>query len=244
MNPRAEINEMKNQCESNKALIFGPVRISEEKKIIIEKELIIWGEKNYIDFPWRKTENKYHSLIAELMLQRTRAEQVVPVYFSFTKKYKTCTELANEDSESILMLLKPLGLTWRSKKIIDLSKKLDQKNGIIPDTKAELLELPGIGDYIANAYLSLYRNIKASIIDINAVRLWSRLFSFPIKKETHRSKWFIEFTDYITPIFKFKEFNLSVLDLTRSICNKTPKCVICPINESCMYYLGYNKKIN
>ena len=48
-----------------------------------------WWRKNSRNFPWRKTNDPYHILIAEIFLHRTKAEQVLPVYEKFIQKYPT-----------------------------------------------------------------------------------------------------------------------------------------------------------
>ena len=59
------------------------------KEKYLKNRIISWGQKNYYNFPWRSTENSWHALCAEIMLQRTNADQVVPVYTSFCIKYPT-----------------------------------------------------------------------------------------------------------------------------------------------------------
>ena len=54
-----------------------------------KKRLIDWGRVNFKDFPWRRTKNKWHYLVAEIMLQRTKADQVEPVYLSFVRSFPT-----------------------------------------------------------------------------------------------------------------------------------------------------------
>ena len=49
--------------------------------------LFIWAKNNTRNFPWRKTSDPYTILIAEIMLQRTRAEQALPVFTNFIRAY-------------------------------------------------------------------------------------------------------------------------------------------------------------
>ncbi|MHA1788714.1 MAG: endonuclease III domain-containing protein [Candidatus Helarchaeota archaeon] len=119
------------------------------------------------------------------MLQRTRAEQVESVYNIFTSKYSNYKEASKNPTE-LLEIFTPLGLNWRNQKLVELIKVLSEQE--IPSNKKELMSLPGVGHYIANAYLSLHCNKKAPIIDSNAVRLWSRVLGFIPPKETHKKK--------------------------------------------------------
>ena len=53
----------------------------------IQKSLLRWGGAHFRDYPWRHTREPYRIMIAEFMLHRTRADQVVPVYIEFIGKY-------------------------------------------------------------------------------------------------------------------------------------------------------------
>jgi len=210
--------------------------ISEEQNKNFRDTIIEWRNKNFSDFPWRKTNNKWHALAAEIMLQRTRAEQVLPVYLSFSKKYKTPIDYLNDEKSDIF---KSLGLTWREKEFKKLAKILSENE--ISKDKNTLLELPGIGDYIASAYRSLHLGIRDIIIDSNVVRLYGRFFGIKTDGETRRKKWIIELADKLTPINNFKEYNYGIIDFTRKICKPIPLCQVCSLNKKCHHYLKPGK---
>lgn len=203
---------------------------------MIRKALMEWSQNNYIAFPWRSTHNHFHALVAEIMLQRTKAEQVVPIYNLFTTRYSTPHDVILEKPSKILKLLKPLGLSWRNKKILELVNELDLRGGTIPTEFRDLIKLPGVGSYAASAYLSFHLKIRASIIDSNAVRLWSRIFGFKKDGETRRKKQFTILAEKVTPRKKYKAFNYAVLDHTRMICKSKPLCNRCPLSLFCEYF--------
>lgn len=215
---------------------FEPDGIDAQAIRGIQQLLAKWGRKNYEDFPWRRTRNPFHALIAEIMLQRTKAEQVLPVYESFAKRYPSIWAAANEDPDKIRQLFQPLGLRWRTEKVLRLIRELGSKEEQIPDTPDKLIKLPGVGTYIVNAFLSTHRGVKAPIIDRNAVRLWSRIFGFNTDPETQRKKWFIKLAERMTPEEDFRQFNYAVLDFTRMICRTKPACDKCPITIHCEYF--------
>jgi A/G-specific adenine glycosylase len=202
----------------------------------IQKLLSDWGTENFVVFPWRTTKNKFHALVAEILLQRTRAEQVVPVFELFSDWYPSIEDASREETGKIMSLLKPLGLEWRAKKILELIKELKLRKGRVPKTMVKLLMLPGVGTYAASAFLTFHVKQRALIVDSNSVRLWGRVFGFPTNAQTRRKKEFIEIIDRITPMKNHTEFNYAVLDHTRAICRPKPKCPICPINSLCCYY--------
>lgn len=207
---------------------------TKDNQQIIET-LIAWGKENYRDYPWRTTSNRFHAIIAELMLQRTKAEQVLSVYNCFTRKYKTPKDVCSDSPENIMAILQSLGLNWRAKKIIDFSVETS-KISSTPNSFEELIKLSGIGQYVASAYLSLHNNQRYSLIDANTVRVWGRVLGFKTNTETRRKKWFKELADSLTPETNFRDFNYAILDFSSLICKTTPLCKICPINKMCCYF--------
>jgi len=207
----------------------------------IQASLIQWGKENYRTFPWRNTENLFHALIAEVMLQRTRAEQVEAIYRSFVELMPS---LESEFSEEKLReILKPLGLNWRIEKIIELIKVLKIKKEV-PSSYDELVALPGVGDYAASAFLSFHQNKRKPLIDSNAVRLWSRVFGLKAGPGSRRNREFRTIIDRVTPSSEFKEFNYAVLDLSRMICTSKPLCSLCPIGNYCKFKVVENDSGN
>lgn len=196
------------------------------------KRIIRWGRRNYSHFPWRKTQNRWHALVAEIMLQRTKAEQVVPVYEDFASRYPAPEDYARDTQRRVF---RSLGLYWREKELRSLAATLSSRN--IPVTKADLLKLPGIGSYIAAAYLSLHRNKREPIIDSNVVRLYGRFFGFKTHGETRRKRWFVGLSGYLTPSIDFKDYNYALIDFTRAICRPKPLCHECILKSRCSFFL-------
>lgn len=198
--------------------------ISFFRRVIIRE-----GKKLFTPYPWRKTKNHFHALTAEIMLQRTGADQVADVYSKFITKYKSPDEFLKNCRVNIF---KNLGLTWRYQVFRKMCKELT-KLSEIPEEKEELLKLPGVGEYVAGAYRSLHLNKKDYIIDSNVVRIYGRFFNLNTDGEVRRKEWFIEFTDRITPEKNFKDYNYSLLDFTRNICRPKPLCEECGLKKKC-----------
>lgn len=79
----------------------------------IRHKLFLWHKENYRSFPWRHAKDPYKIMVAEFMLQRTRAEQVVRVYRGFIKKYPDTDSLAEADPIEVNKVTERLGLHWR-----------------------------------------------------------------------------------------------------------------------------------
>ncbi len=207
--------------------------ILEDKALItyFRKKLLAWEKENFVNFPWRFCDNKWHSLAVEIMLQRTKAEQVLPVFLDFCNKYPTPYKYYKNNSANIF---NSLGLQQRNKDFKALAKILSDKS--ILESKEELIKLPGVGEYVASAYLSLHQNKRAVIIDSNVVRVYGRFFGFETDGETRRKKWFINLAQELTPKRNFYLYNYALLDFPRKICNIKPNCYKCMLKRKCNYY--------
>jgi A/G-specific adenine glycosylase len=206
---------------------------------LLRRQLLKWFDKNRRNhYPWRHTKNPYHILIAETFLQRTKADQVLPVYKKFIQEIASVSDLAAANEARIQRIIYPLGLAWRGKNLrqtaIDV---IERFGGHIPPKREDLLQIKGIGEYIADSIRYVGFGIRSSIIDSNIIRILGRIYGIPTTPESRRDKKFRELADSLIPRKKFREFNLALLDHGALICVRNPKCDICPIKNHCNYYM-------
>jgi len=196
----------------------------------------VWSRDNFCEYPWRHTSNRFHALVAEVMLQRTRAEQVERVYNEFAERFPDAQSLAAADLSDIEALLRSLGLRWRAPLLHNMAKELSRNAGEIPTDPDVLSALPGLGQYSVSAYLSLHAGQRMPIIDSNIVRFYGRFLGFRTGPETRRASWLLELADRLTPRRWFREFNYAVLDFSRMICKPSPSHSNCPLIRKCSLY--------
>jgi A/G-specific adenine glycosylase len=202
----------------------------------IRKILLEWGKAHYKEYAWRMPDQLWHGLIAEILLQRTRANNVIPVYETFIRHFPTPEKLAEASVEDIEAIIYPLGLRWRAPLLKKLGESLVQTHGEIPRSYEKLLELPGVGPYVASAWLVFHGGGRSVIIDANVVRWLCRLVDQPMNGETRRKKWLIALAEKMTPAENNKEYNYAVLDFTMEVCGLIPGCAECPIGANfCLY---------
>lgn len=215
----------------------------------LDKNLIIyfrtrvrkWGRKNYIDYPWRSTSNIWHAVVAEIMLQRTKVDQVLPVYNDFIRRFPDAVSYLKTVEKSGEDIFGKLGLRWRNE-ILGRTAAHFVKNGI-PEDRISLLETPGVGDYVASAILSLHFEKRELLIDSNIIRLYGRFIGFNYDNETRRKRWFRELVDDITPGKNVKEFNYAVLDYAMKMCTLIPDCNRCLVRRKCYYFNKMNAEL-
>jgi len=203
--------------------------------------IIRWYESNgRKSLPWRNTSNPYAILIAELMLQKTHAvTQVLPIYNIFIKEFPNPALLSKASIDEISRIIYSLGLQrTRSIRLKKLAEVLLEKfDGSVPITHEDLVSLPGVGEYVANAVQCMAFNQVKEMADANVGRVLGRVFlgkeeypptvnsTFKIAKELIQSQ-----------AVRCRELNFGIIDLGALVCTpKKPKCSICPLHEVCVF---------
>jgi A/G-specific adenine glycosylase len=197
--------------------------------------LCTWDAQYRRKFPWRMTTNPFHIMMAELMLRRTQARQVVPTYRSFIERYPDPSTLATGTTEEIAQVLFSLGLSWRVPAFQQIAHILvDQYRGVVPSDYDTLLTLPGIGDYVASAICCFAFGQSVIIVDTNTVRVAGRLFGLPTHAESRRRKPVRALLQSLLDEQQPQAYNYAMLDLAALICTPTePKCTSCPLQTYC-----------
>jgi A/G-specific adenine glycosylase len=216
-----------------------------KKKFV--KEVLIWGRANKRDFPWRDTKDAFKILVAELLLQRSRASTVIKVYNELFSRWPTVDTIANAPIRALKSTITPLGLLKRAslvKQIAVLAKnKIVKFNSI-----GSLLNLPGVGRYIAAATVSGAYNKAVPLVDGVSTRVYKRYFSLTCgniekTKSGERKQDIWDFVSTLIPKNGMSELNWAVLDLAAIICRpKKPKCYECPLMGSCRYVRNQTNK--
>jgi A/G-specific adenine glycosylase len=205
------------------------------------KSLLKWFKKNKRIFPWRETgTSPYNILVAELMLKKTRANNVVEVYNIFINKYPDVESINSANSKDLNAVLKPLGLIKQRVKTFKNVFKIINKyyNNKIPNRLDNLLKIKGIGIYTANAVLCFGYNKDVPIVDVNITRVCKRYFGVEAYGDPRVDLHIWELLRELMPKHKCKDFNWALLDFASIICkSNNPNHEACPLKECCSYYL-------
>jgi A/G-specific adenine glycosylase len=203
---------------------------------LLHEKLCTWDARQRRIFPWRLTDNPFHIMMAELMLRRTQAKQVVGIYNAFVEKYPDPAHLASAPAEEVTQLLFSLGLAWRVPAFQQIAQQLVEKyNGQVPSNYDALITLPGVGDYVASAVCCFAFGQAISIVDTNTVRIAGRLFSVPTHAESRRRKPIRMLLERLLDRKNPRAYNYAMLDLAALICTPfNPQCARCPLVCCCM----------
>jgi len=204
---------------------------------IFAKKLLKWWQNNKREFPWRKTHNSYKILISEILLHRTRANQVIPVYLEFLERFPTVAAISEASIEDVKKILYPLGLSWRAEFLHKMALEIMEKyEGKIPFKTKELEALPGVGQYIAAAVRCFCHGYPEVLLDTNTVRIIGRFFGIEKTDSSRRNRQFRELYEPLIDQKRPREFNYAMIDLGALICKpNNPICSICPLGKKCKY---------
>jgi len=198
-----------------------------------------WGEGNMRSFAWRRTTDPYRILVAEILVQRTRAVQAERAYLDVVGTWPDIAELSRATCAEIRSKIHSLGLNYRVKRLQRISKAIFRQFGLrIPDNLPEFKRLYGIGfgDYIAHAILCFAFGRKVPIVDKNVERILTRFFSLKTRADGHRDQKLWRFAAELLPKNKIKEYNWSLIDFGALVCTpKNPKCLTCPLMKMCSH---------
>ena len=200
-------------------------------------ELFRWYQKNKRPLPWRnKVKDPYAIWVAEVMLQQTSVNTVIPYYKKFMSRFKTLKSLARVPLEEVLPYWSGLGYYSRIKNLHKSSQIIDKMG--FPRTYSELLKLPGFGPYTARAVSSLAFNEKTGVLDTNVIRVLTRYLGFKkIWWNTEGKNFLQKKSDEFTFKHPASIMNQAMMELGSLICTpKTPLCIACPLQKNCQAY--------
>jgi A/G-specific adenine glycosylase len=206
--------------------------------IMLQNRIIANWSRYKRDFLWRHNPNPYKIMIAEFLLQRTKADQVEPVYKKFLMQYPTISHLSKSKSKSVAKYTNSLGLHGRYKKIMASAKYVENElSGNFPNTQKEMLKIPGVGDYVTGAILAVCNNSADYVIDSNIARFINRYYSLGLKGEIRRKKIIIEKAKKLFKTKNQRDLLFALLDYTALICKPIKpdceKCIFKKCKTSC-----------
>ena len=171
------------------------------------------------------------------MLHRTRANQVLPIYEEFIRRYPNLGTAANAPSDEIAQVMSPLGLRWRVNLVPPLLRQIQTAmDGEVPTSREILRTLPGINDYIAGAVPCFSADLKEVILDTNIVRVVGRVTGERVTDASRRNVRFRALVRRLLPSARVREFYFALIDLAAAVCTpRDPLCPACPLVRHCSW---------
>lgn len=208
------------------------------KNFFVES-ILRWAENGNIkSFPWRETSNIWHIALAEILLARTPAPRVLPVYQCLVRKYPSPSSINTKDLPDLVEILKPLGLQKKKavqiKALADVLRQRKNKEVLIE----ELKKVPGMGKYSYNAVLLFGFKIVMPIVDENIGRIFSRYFGLQWKRKavSDAKAWDLAYELVPKDVCRAITYSYGLLDFGSEVCKKKPNCMACPLRTHCEFF--------
>ena len=194
--------------------------------------VLAWGLPRLRDLPWRQTRDPWRILVAEVMLQQTQVDRVVPKWRAFCDEYPTPAACAAAPLGDVLRLWHGLGYPRRARNLHDSASAMVQRHaGAVPDRIDDLLALPGIGPYTARAVLAFAFERDEAVVDTNIARVLARVSGGRLTPKRAQA-----LADSFVPRGQGWAWNQCLMDLGAVVCRPVPKCDECPVARSCAWF--------
>ena len=208
------------------------------KKQLLSKKILNWYDLNKRSLPWRKNvtphKKQYYTLVSEFMLQQTQVVTVIPYFNRFIKEAPNLKSLAKINNKKLIKLWEGLGYYSRVRNLKKTAQTVIKNfQGKLPNNFEDLISLPGVGNYTANAILAIAFNKPYIPLDGNIERVLKRYLY--LKKEKDIQKDSLAKKKIIFGIStRSSDYAQALMELGALICKPiNPLCNQCPISRNC-----------
>lgn len=178
----------------------------------------------------------YELLIAVMLSAQATDKSVNKVTEKLFEQYPSLEDLSNADVEEIERIIHPVGLSKvKSKNVVNIAKALIEKyGGLVPNSREELMSLPGVGRKCANVVLIECFKIPEIPVDTHVERVSKRLGlasekDSPLQVEIKLRK--------IIPEERLIKAHHQLIFFGRYLCkSQRPDCLNCKLVDQCKYY--------
>ncbi len=209
----------------------------------LAQDLLDWYDVHARAMPWRVSPadraaglrpDPYFIWMSEVMLQQTTVAAVKDYFRKFTATWPTVSDLAAANDADVMAAWAGLGYYARARNLLKCARVVVSDHaGRFPDTREDLLRLPGIGPYTAAAICAIAFDRPETVLDGNVERVMARMYDVHTPLPAAKPELMI-LAQNITPLDRAGDYAQAVMDLGATICTpKSPACGICPWRDTC-----------
>ncbi|WDQ15355.1 endonuclease III domain-containing protein [Rhodopirellula sp. P2] len=177
--------------------------------------------------------NPFRTCISCMLSAQSRDANTASATAALFKLARSPRTMLQLSESQISEAIKPCGLyNVKTKNVRKFCRALlDEFGGVVPSTRAQLMQLPGIGRKCADIVMQFAFGIDTIAVDTHVHRVCNRT---GIAIGTNAEKT-AEALDEMAPPWAFAEGHFWLIQFGKRIClSRTPKCETCPINEFCL----------
>lgn len=205
--------------------------------------VIGWFDQHARDLPWRRPEaGAWGVMVSEFMLQQTPVNRVLPVYEQWLARWPRPADLAAQPPGEAVRAWGRLGYPRRALRLHGAAQAITERHGgDVPSEHAQLLALPGIGEYTAAAVASFAYGQRHAVLDTNVRRVFARAatgIQYPPNATTAAER---KLARALLPDENEQaaQWAAATMELGALVCTaKNEDCSRCPIAEQCAWRLA------
>ncbi|MHA6762301.1 HhH-GPD family protein [Streptacidiphilus sp. PAMC 29251] len=209
----------------------------------LHRTVLAWYAAHARELPWREpSAGPWAVMVSEFMLQQTPVKRVLPMYAQWMERWPTPAALAAAPSGEAVRAWGRLGYPRRALRLHAAAVAITELHGgEVPTDHAELLALPGVGEYTAAAVASFAHRQRHAVLDTNVRRVFARLVDgqeFPPTATTAAERRTANAL-LPEPAETAATWAVAVMELGALVCTaRTPDCGHCPVADSCAWRLA------
>ncbi len=208
-----------------------------------------------------KRSEVYFTMVAILISLRTTLENETLAVNAFMDKFHSAEEVLEASIDDIAEIIHVAGMPIKKATAISKATKyvLEVLNGdweqfrdmSIEEARNQIMLIPGIGPKAADCILELGLDLPTIVIDVNMLRVISRIFGtswaekpdLSNKDQLEASKRLIE--DFLRKDgFIYQIVHTMMLLHGKNTCKSNPQCNRCTLRNQCLYYQSLDKPRN
>ncbi|MEE1930402.1 A/G-specific adenine glycosylase [Streptomyces sp. TRM 70351] len=205
--------------------------------------VIDWFDAHARDLPWRRPEaGAWGVMVSEFMLQQTPVNRVLPVYEQWLARWPRPADLAAEPPGEAVRAWGRLGYPRRALRLHGAAVAIAERHGgDVPAEHAQLLALPGVGEYTAAAVASFAYGKRHAVLDTNVRRVFARALNgtqYPPNATTAAER---RLARAVLPEDEAlaARWAAATMELGALVCTaRSPQCARCPISAACVWRLA------
>ena len=199
-----------------------------------------WYDRHARELPWRSASaSSWSVMVSEFMLQQTPVARVLPVHEAWLERWPSPAALAADPVGDAVRMWGRLGYPRRALRLHAAAVAIvSAHGGEVPSAYADLLALPGIGDYTASAIASFAFGQRHVVLDTNVRRVLGRAVGgneFPPPAVTRGER---DVASGLLPddAPTAATWAVAVMELGALVCTaRDPRCTRCPIADQCAW---------
>src|SRR5579871_3718068 len=191
---------------------------------LVQTALLAWYAGQARDLPWRRTRDPYAILVAEVMLQQTQVDRVIPKWHAWLERFPSLADLARASRADAIRAWQGLGYNRRAVRLHAIAMQtVNEFGGELPRSVDGLLRLAGVGRYTAGAVACFAYEQPVAMVDTNVRRVLSRVFGVaPAQVEAMAQS--------VIPSDSAWAWGQALMDLGATVCRASqPLCLVCPL---------------